>query len=99
MFYMFLLSAEAVARAVEAPAAAAAVAQQVEQDHAPAPAHQAAGLGVGGLSAVGAARVLQIAQVHLVFSVAGLHLGGAAGILQGIDAVAQALIGQRGEIG
>ena len=43
-------------------------------------------------------RVLQIAQVHLVFGVAGLHLGGAAGILQGIDAVAQALIGQRGEI-
>ena len=92
MFYMFLLSAEAVARA-EAPAAAAAVAQQVEQDHAPAPAHQAAGLGVGGLGAVGAARVLQIAQVHLVLGVAGLHLGGAAGILQGIDAVAENFFG------
>ena len=67
MFYMFLLSAEAVARAeapAEAPAAAAAVAQQVEQDHAPAPAHDAARLGVGGLGAVGAAGVLQPLQVH-----------------------------------
>ena len=62
----------------EAPAAAAAVAQQVEQDHAPAPAHQPAGLGVGGLGAVGLAGVLHPAQVHLVLGVIRVQLGGAA---------------------
>ena len=82
----------------EAPAAAAAVAQQVEQDHAPAPAHDAARLGVGGLGAVGAAGVLQPLQVHPVLGVVGVQLHGAAGILQRVDAVAQALIGQRGKI-
>ena len=83
MFYMFLLSAEAVARAeapAEAPAAAAAVAQQVEQDHAPAPAHDAARLGVSGLGAVGAAGVLQPLQVHPVLGVVGVQLHGTAGI-------------------
>ena len=98
MFYMFLLSAEAVARAVEAPAAAAAVAQQVEQDHAPAPAHQPAGLGVGGLGAVGLAGVLHPAQVHLVLGVVRVQLHGAAGILQSVHTFAKPLIGQRGEI-
>ena len=58
----------------EAPAAAATVAQQVQQNHAPAPAQKPAGLGVGGLGAVGAARVLQIAQVHLVFSLSLIHI-------------------------
>ena len=82
-----------------APAAAtAAVAQQVEQDHAPAPAHQSAGLGVSGLGAVSLAGVLQIAQVHLVLGIIRVQLGGAAGVLQGVDAVAQALVGQRGEV-
>ena len=36
--------------------------------------------------------------MHLVFGVARLHLGGAAGVLQGVDAVAQALVRQRREI-
>lgn len=83
----------------EAPAAAAAVAKQVQQDHAPAPLHQAAGAGVGGLcGAVGLAGVLHPAQVHLVLGVIGIQLNGAAGVLQRIDAVAEALIGQRGEV-
>lgn len=78
---------------MEAPAAAAAVAKQVQQDHAPAPLHQAAGAGVGGLcGAVGLAGVLHPAQVHLVLGVARVQLHGTAGILQRIDAVAQALI-------
>ena len=82
-----------------APAAAtAAVAEQIEQDHAPAPAHQPAGLGVGGLGAVGLAGILHPAQVHLVLGVIGVQLNGAAGVLQRIDAVAEALIGQRGEV-
>ena len=83
----------------EGPAAAAAVAQQVQQDHAPAPLHQAAGACVGGLGgAVGLAGVLHPAQVHLVFGVIGVQLHGAAGILQRIDAVAQTLIGKGGKI-
>ena len=83
----------------EAPAAAAAVAQQVQQDHAPAPLHQAAGACVGGLGgAVGLAGVLHPAQVHLVFGVIGVQLHGAAGILQRINAVAQTLIGKGGKI-
>ena len=57
-----------------APAATAAVAEQIEQDHAPAPAHQPAGLGVGGLGAVGLAGILHPAQVHLVFGVIGVQL-------------------------
>ena len=82
-----------------APAAAtAAVAEQIEQDHAPAPAHQPAGLGVGGLGAVGLAGILHPAQVHLVLGVIGVQLNGAAGVLQRVDAVAEALIGQRGEV-
>ena len=36
--------------------------------------------------------------MHLVFGVARLHLGGAAGVLQGVDAVAQALVRQRREV-
>ena len=82
----------------EAPAAAATVAQQVQQNHAPAPAQKPAGLGVGGLGAVGLAGVLHPAQVHLVFGVIGVQLDGAAGVLQRVDAVAEALIGQRGEV-
>ena len=82
----------------EAPAAAAAVAQQVQQNHAPAPAQKPTGLGVGGLGAVGLAGVLHPAQVHLVLGVVRVQLHGAAGILQRVDAVAQALIGQRGKI-
>ena len=66
---------------MEAPAAAAAVAKQVQQDHAPAPLHQAAGAGVGGLcGAVGLAGVLHPAQVHLVLGVARVQLHGTAGI-------------------
>ena len=84
---------------MEAPAAAAAVAKQVQQDHAPAPLHQAAGAGVGGLcGAVGLAGVLHPAQVHLVLGVARVQLHGTAGILQRIDAVAQALICEGGQI-
>ena len=65
----------------EGPAAAAAVAKQVQQDHAPAPLHQAAGAGVGGLcGAVGLAGVLHPAQVHLVLGVARVQLHGTAGI-------------------
>ena len=79
-------------------AATAAVAEQIEQDHAPAPAHQPAGLGVGGLGAVGLAGILHPAQVHLVLGVIGVQLNGAAGVLQRVDAVAEALIGQRGEV-
>ena len=82
----------------EAPAAAAAVAQQVQQDHAPAPAQKPAGLGVGGLGAVGLAGVLHPAQVHLVLGVVRVQLHGAAGVLQGVYTFAQTLIGQRGEI-
>ena len=36
--------------------------------------------------------------MHLVFGVIGVQLNGAAGILQRVDAVAEALIGQRGEV-
>ena len=76
-----------------------AVAKQVQQDHAPAPLHQAAGAGVGGLcGAVGLAGVLHPAQVHLVLGVARVQLHGTAGILQRIDAVAQALICEGGKI-
>ena len=57
-----------------------------------------AGLGVGGLGAVGLAGILHPAQVHLVFGVIGVQLNGAAGILQRIDAVTETLIGQRGEV-
>ena len=79
----------------EAPAAAAAVAQQVQQNHAPAPAQKPAGLGVGGLGAVGLAGVLHPAQVHLVLGVVRVQLHGAAGILQSVHAFAKTLIGQR----
>ena len=82
----------------EAPAAAAAVAQQIQQDHAPAPAQKPAGLGVGGLGAVGLAGVLHPAQMHLVLGVVRVQLHGAAGILQSVHAFAKPLIGQRGEI-
>ena len=57
-----------------------------------------AGLGVGGLGAVGLAGILHPAQVHLVLGVIGVQLNGAAGVLQRVDAVAEALIGQRGEV-
>ena len=36
--------------------------------------------------------------MHLIFGVVGVHLSGAAGVLQRLDAVAKALIGQRGEV-
>ena len=57
-----------------------------------------AGLGVSGLGTVGLAGVLQVAQVHLVLGIIRVQLGGAAGVLQGVDAVAQALVGQGGEV-
>ena len=94
---MFL--SEPSAEPEAAKAAAAAVAQQVQQDHTPAPLHQAAGPGVGGLGgAVGLAGVLHPAQVHLVFHIVGVQLDGAAGVLQRVDAVAQALVCEGGEV-
>ena len=80
------------------PPAAATVAQQVQQDQVPAPLGHTARLGIGGLGAVVLAGVLHLAQMHLVFGVVRVHLYSPAGILQGIDALAQALVGQRGQI-
>src|SRR5699024_11493814 len=54
--------------------------------------------GVGGLGAVGLAGVLHPAQMGAVLGVVGVQLDSPAGVLQGVDLAAQALVGQAGQV-